>query len=136
MASPPRLTICTYLNRWDPDAGQLYVSLLVIPVGDPGQPLTAGWPGVTASVPFAGAKLEFAAHIGTNPAVPPTIADISAGPSFSVTPPSEQGEIFDFFRANYDVTAPQPAISRSGSATLLKYLPDRKSTRLNSSHVD
>ncbi len=123
MPSPPRLTLCTYLQSWHPSEGRLDVNVLVIPVGDPALALTTGWPGVPVSAPFESASLKLAAHIGQNPAVTPTLADIPAGPNFDVSPPAEQVGIFDYFRTHYDVTAPQPAVSRSGSATLLKYLP-------------
>lgn len=123
MPSPPRLTLCTYLQSWHPGEGRLDVNVLVIPVGDPALALTTGWPGVPASAPFEGAPLKLTAHIGKNPALTPTSADIPAGPDFDVSPPAEQAAIFDFFRTNYDVTAPQPTVARSGAATFLKYLP-------------
>lgn len=123
MSLPPRLTLCTYLNDWDPDTGQLNVNVLVIPVGDPELNLSTGWPGVPASSPFENASLELVAHMGLDPSIVPNLADIPPGPTFNLTPPPEQSDIFKFFRNAYDISAPQPAISRSGSSNLLKYLP-------------
>lgn len=123
MIIPPRLTLCTYLAKWHPADEQLEANLLVIPVGDPGQPLTNGLTSVPASGPFAGATLDLEVHIGSDPTILPTLADVPVVTNVQLSAPPDQAAIFDEFRANLDLSLPpQPAV-RSGSATLKKYLP-------------
>jgi len=122
MINPPRLTICTYLSSWSPADKRLEVNLLVIPIGDPGTSLTDGL-ALPPGPPFAGATLEVEAHVGSDPTILPTLADIPPGASFLLNPPPDQSAIFGEFRNNLDLSLPPEPAVRSGSANLKKYLP-------------
>ena len=122
MITPPRLTICTYLSSWSPGDTQLAVNLLVIPIGDPGEPLTAGL-AVPPGPAFEGATLEVQAHIGSDPTVLPTLADVPGSTSLLLSAPPTQAAIFDEFRNSLDLSLPPEPAVRSGSANLKKYLP-------------
>lgn len=60
MATPTKLTLVPYLQRWDAAARVLSIRLLVAPTGNPLQPILAAPPGVPA---FADAKLAFSVKI-------------------------------------------------------------------------
>ncbi|MEM8595536.1 MAG: hypothetical protein AAGF76_03580, partial [Pseudomonadota bacterium] len=122
MINPPRLTLCTYLSRWTPSKEQLQVNLLVVPIGDPKDPLTQGL-AIPPAPPFQGATLEVAAHLGSDPTIVPTRADIPASTSVQLAAPPDQAAIFDAFRNTLDLSLPPEPAVRSGSATLRKHLP-------------
>ncbi|MEV7226741.1 hypothetical protein AB0M79_06905 [Polymorphospora sp. NPDC051019] len=60
MATPPRLTLVPYLQRWNPGSRTLSIRLLVAPTGNPLAPLPTAPPAVPA---FADAKWAFTVHI-------------------------------------------------------------------------
>jgi hypothetical protein len=123
-ASLSALTLVSYLQRWDAGAQRLTVNLLVVPVGDPRQPLTQGWSTVPAGPAFEGATPEVAVHIGSDPTLLPTVADIAAkGAPFRLEPPADQAAIFAALAAQYKLTAAPTAPERSGAGNLRKYLP-------------
>lgn len=125
MASPlSALTLVTYLRGWDAAARCLSIDLLIVPVGDPRQPLTTGWPGLPASPAFQGAGIEVAAHLGADSTALPTAAGMAASAmTFSLPAPAQQADIFTALATQYKLTAPPAAPARSGAANLKKYLP-------------
>ena len=60
MATPFKLTLVPYLQRWDFATRMLSLRLLIVPAGNPLEPLVAAPPGVPA---FADATFVFAVHI-------------------------------------------------------------------------
>ena len=71
----PRLSILPFLQSWDAPQGRLTVNLLLVPVGDPAQPL-----GPPTAPAFQGTALRLAAHISDDPGRVATLADVPAGP--------------------------------------------------------
>ncbi|MDX8354134.1 hypothetical protein [Cognatiyoonia sp. IB215182] len=122
MINPPRLTFCTYLSSWSPEDTRLEANVLIIPIGDPSDPLTNGL-AVPNGPPFAGTTIEVQAHIGDDPTILPTLADVPASTSSLLNPPPEQAAIFDEFRDTLDLSLPPEPAIRAGSSNLKKYLP-------------
>src|SRR5690242_2568821 len=60
MATPYKLTLVPYLQRWDHTTRTLSIRLLVAPTGDPLDPLVSPPPGVPA---FADASFAFSVKI-------------------------------------------------------------------------
>ncbi len=125
MAAPlSALTLVTYLNGWDAVTQRLSIDLLIVPVGDPRQPATTGWPGVPAGPAFEGAGLEVVAHLAADSTLLPTAVDIApSSMTFKLPAPAEQAAIFAALATQYKLTAPPTAPARSGAANLRKYLP-------------
>lgn len=60
MATPHKLTLVPYLQRWDPATRTLSIRLLIAPAGNPLEPLVSSPAGVPA---FADARLAFAVSL-------------------------------------------------------------------------
>ncbi len=129
MATPNKLTLVPYLQHWDPAARTLGIRLLVVPTGNPLEPLAPGAPA------FADASLAFAVSVSdTVDALPQrtvvdqtsTLPDPAAGPATIGHPDArailaaiqEALEIPDGPAA--DTFAPQ---DRDLSVQVRKYLP-------------
>ena len=115
----PRLSILPFLQSWDAPQGRLTVNLLLVPVGDPAQPL-----GPPTAPPFQGTALRLAAHISDDPGRVATLADVPAGGQvFDLAPPPGQAALFDWLRAEFKLTLPETVHVRSDDFRLRKYLP-------------
>ena len=118
------LTILTYLNRWDAATQRLVVDLLVVPIGDPRLPLTAGPSQAAASgQAFQGTALAVEAHLSTTPLMVPRVPGSEADASFTLTPPDTQAAIFAELASQYRLTQPPVPPKREGSKKFKKYLP-------------
>lgn len=120
MATPvPRLTVSPFLQRWDPGAGRLAVTVLAVPTGDPRQPL-----GLPSAPAFAGSGIVLEARFPGDPATLPTLADV-AGPATALplAMPATQGPLFDALAERFKLTLAEPGFRRSADLTLRKYLP-------------
>lgn len=120
MATPvPRLTISPFLQRWDPGAGRLDISVLLVPTGDPRQPL-----GIPTAPAFSGSTIVLEARYPGDPLTLPTLADI-AGPAtgLPLAMPAMQSPLFDALAAKFKLKLAEPGFQRSADLTLRKYLP-------------
>ena len=125
MAAPlARLTIVPYLQAFNAAASTLRVNILLAPLGDPRDALNAGLPGAP-SPPFAGSSIVLRAHLSTDAATVPTIADVAAVPgTFPLAMPPTQTPIFDAVAAQFTITKPPVAPERKAANRLGKYLPE------------
>lgn len=63
MATPTKITLVPYLQRWNPATRMLSIRLLIAPTGNPLEPLVPAPPGVPA---FADANFAFSVNISDN----------------------------------------------------------------------
>ena len=119
--APPvsRLTISPYLQDWDPEASRLFISVLIVPTGDPRKPL-----GPMTAPSYAGSNIVLQARYPGSAGVLPTQADLPGPATTSaLTMPASQTPIFDALAASLKLTLTEPGFKRTAATTLRKYLP-------------
>lgn len=123
--TPPRLTIIPLLQSYDAATARLTLNVLLVPVGDPAQPLASTAPGAPAAPSFAGTKLELQPHVSADSGRVPTVADVPpTGASTTLVPPASQTGVFDWLRAQFKITRPPASHKRSDTFRIRKYLPN------------
>jgi hypothetical protein len=132
MATPHKLTLVPYLQRWNPTTRELSVRVLIAPTGNPLEPLLPAPPGIPA---FADAALAFAVNISDSVDVLPQrtlvdqtteLPDAASGASTVSSPHART--IFEAIKAALaipdspaaDTFSPQ---GRDMSRQVRKYLP-------------
>lgn len=122
--TPTPLTIATYLQAWEPTTRTLTVNVLVIPVGDPREPLSTGWPSVPVSPAFAGSNIVLEARLSSDRDRLPTLDDVAGSGQLSpLVMPATQRPLLDALAAKLTITQPHVAPERRAEHTLAKYLP-------------
>lgn len=128
MATPNKLTLVPYLQRWDSAARVLSVRLLVAPTGNPLAPLVAAPPGVPA---FADAKLAFSVSISDTAGALPqrTLVDqVTTLPAAGTVSAPHARDIFTAIQAALEIPDSPAADTfspqgRDATKQLRKYLP-------------
>lgn len=120
MSSPTRLSLLPFLQAWD--GGALAVRLVIIPRGDPTEPLVSGAP--TGSPSFANANLVIEARIVPGLNSMPTLSSASVNTNAVIATPADRGELFQWLAATFPIDPAPPAPVRPSATTRLrKYLP-------------
>jgi hypothetical protein len=121
MAPVPRLTLTPYLQRWNAAAASLTINALLVPDGDPRQPLTAGFapagPAIADATPVLRANLIASAE------ALPLRTDVDHGLTLPLAPPAGRRDVFDQLDALFSPSAPAELTPRSAERTLRKHLP-------------
>ena len=128
MATPNKLTLVPYLQRWDAAARVLSIRLLVAPTGNPLAPLVAAPPGTPA---FADAKLAFSVSISDAASALPqrTLVDqATTVPAAGTVGAPHARDIFTAIQAALEIPDSPAADTfspqgRDATKQLRKYLP-------------
>ena len=120
MSSPTRLSLLPFLQAWD--GGALAVRLVIIPRGDPTEPLVLGAPSGSPS--FANANLVIEARIVPGLDSMPTLSSASVNTNAIIATPADREELFQRLAATFPIDPAPPAPVRPSATTRLrKYLP-------------
>jgi len=95
MAIPSKLTLASYLQRWDANTNTLSVNLLVMPTRSPFNPLGSDLPVADPGPPFAESKLVFKAFISKNWQQMPGFSDVDTDEVLSPTMPTNRQALFN-----------------------------------------
>lgn len=115
-----RLSFLPFLQGWN--GASLSVRLLVIPRGDPTEPLVDGAPPGSPS--FANARLTIETRIVPGLDALPTLAVPAGTAVAATTTPADREELFQRLAATFPIDPAPPAPTRPAATTRLrKYLP-------------
>jgi hypothetical protein len=119
---PSRITIAPFLQRWAPDTGTLTVHLMVIPSGDPFQPLTTGL-AVPPGPAFVNCALSVRASLSASVHALPMRSAIDSTADFALPAPADRAAHFTRLKTQFKITRPDAVPTRKSGNTVRKYLP-------------
>ena len=120
MSAPTRLSLLPFLQSWDGNA--LAVRLMIIPRGNPTEPLVTGAPA--RSPTFANSNLVVDARIVPGLDAMPTLASASINTEAAIGIAVDREELFQRLAATFPIDPAPPApIKPSSTTRLRKYLP-------------
>ena len=115
-----RLTILPYLQTWDRGTRTLTVNVVLYPIGDPRQSLTAGF-GVDGPA-IADASIVLRANLSHPAGQLPMHTAVDATIDLPLIMPAGRGELFDSLAAVFEPTGIELPTVLSAGTTLSKYL--------------
>ena len=121
-AVPPKLTLVPYLQRWDADANDLSVHLLVLPTGSPLIPLGTGLPVADPGPAFSDCNLVFKALISKNWQQMPGFSDVDASKVLSPLMPANRDALFNELAVQFKITKLEAAPVRKAEFMVRKHL--------------
>jgi hypothetical protein len=117
-ALPSKLTLASYLQRWDANTNTLSVHLLVMPTGSPLNPLGTGLPVADPGPAFADSNLVFKAFLSKNWQQMPGFSDVDTNEVLSPAMPANRQVIFNELAAQFKITKLEVAPERTNIALL------------------
>ena len=121
-AVPPKLTLATYLQRWNADTNVLSVNLLVMPTGSPLEPLGTGLPVPDPGPAFASCNLVFKAFISKNWQQFPGFSDVDASEILSPAMPANRQTLFSELATQFKITKSEVVPVRKAEFMVRKHL--------------
>ncbi|MED3354356.1 hypothetical protein P4414_04135 [Bacillus thuringiensis] len=97
---PPKLTLAPYLQRWDAKTNTLSVHLLVMPTGNPLNPLGFG---ANPGPPFAECKLVFKAFVSKNWGQMPGFSEVDTTEILTPSLPANRHVLFNELAAQFNI---------------------------------
>jgi hypothetical protein len=120
---PPRLTLASYLQRWDANTNTLSVQLLAMPIGNPTvNPLGLGLPVTDPGPPFADCNLIFKAFLSKNWIQMPAFSDVDSQEIISASIPSHRHALFTELENQFNITKNEAVPIRKAEYTVRKHL--------------
>ncbi|GAB5417588.1 MAG: hypothetical protein Crog4KO_08610 [Crocinitomicaceae bacterium] len=121
-ATPPKLTLLPYLQRWDALNKEIHVNLLVVPTGNPFKELGNGLPVADEGPAFKDSKLAFKALLSNNWAQMPGFSEVDTTQVISPTMPLHRESIFTSLKAQFNITQPPMVHERKKEFTIRTHL--------------
>jgi len=122
MATPPRLTLAPYLQRWNDGTKTLSIHLLVLPTGSPLTPLASGLPVVNPGPAFMDCNLVFKAQLSKNWQQMPGFSDVDSDPSLTPPVPANRPALFNELANQLMITKPVATGGRKKELMVRKHL--------------
>ena len=119
---PPKLTIASYLQRWDANTNTLSVHLLVMPTGNPLNPLGSGLPVADPGPAFADCNLVFKAFLSKNWQQMPGFSDVDTIEILSPAIPVNRQVLFDELANQFKITKSEAVAVRKAELMVRKHL--------------
>jgi hypothetical protein len=132
MATNPAfsLSLLAFPQSWD--GTNLNLRILVMPQGDPLNPLFTNVPPAPDSPAFADAKPAFVAELIPSLAALPAPASATSQVSLTTTPPAQARPLFQRLAAQFDIAADPPGRTpRRTGYSIRKYLPESYTSAFN-----
>ena len=120
--SPPKLTLAAYLQRWDATTQTLSVHLLVMPTGNPLNPLGSGLPVADPGPAFADSDLVFQALLSKNWQQMPGFSDVDTKEVLAPAMPSHRQALFNSLATQFKITKNETAAVRKAELMVRKHL--------------
>jgi hypothetical protein len=119
---PPKLTLACYLQRWDSDNKILSVHLLVMPTGNPFNPLGSGLPVADPGPVFADCNLVFNALLSKNWQQMPSFSDVDTAEVLSPAMPVNRQALFNEMAKQFKITKSEAVAVRKAELMVRKHL--------------
>lgn len=121
-ATPPRLTLAPYLQRWTANTATLSVHLLVMPTGSPLNPLGSGLPVADPGPPFADCTLVFKACFSKNWQQMPGFSEVDTEEVLSPTMSVNRSALFNELAVQFNITKSEAVPVRKAELMVRKHL--------------
>jgi len=121
-AIPPKLTLASYLQRWDANTNTLSVHLLVMPTGSPFNPLGSGLPVADPGPAFADCTLVFKAFLSKNWQQLPGFSEVDTDEVLSPAMPDNRQALFNELAAQFKITKTEAVPVRKAELMVRKHL--------------
>ena len=118
----PKLTLASYLQRWDSSTNTLSVHLLVMPTGNPLNPLGTGLPVTDPGPAFADCHLVFKAFLSKNWQQMPGFSDVDTTEVLSPTMPVNRQVLFNELANQFKITKSEAVPVRKAELMVRKHL--------------
>ena len=119
---PHKLTIATFLQKWNAATNILSVNILVMPSGSPLQPLGTGLPVSDFGPSFATCNLVFKAFLSKNWQQMPGFSDVDATETISPVMPGNRTALFTELKAQFKITKSEAVPVRKAEFMVRKHL--------------
>jgi hypothetical protein len=126
ISAPNKLALLPFPQRWNPATGQLDLRILVLPRGNPLDPLTTAVPGVPDGPAFADADPRITALLIPGLAGLPTAAAVTAEVSLGTAAPAGLRALYEEVAGQFDIDPTLEAgfaEPRRAGRQILKFLP-------------
>lgn len=120
--TPPKLTLASYLQRWDANTNTLSVHLLVMPTGSPLNPLGSGLPVADPGPAFADCKLVFKAFLSKKWQQMPGFSEVDTNEVLSPAMPGNRQALFNELAAQFKITETEAVLVRKAEWMVRKHL--------------
>lgn len=121
-ATPPKLTLAPYLQRWDANASTLAAHLLVMPTGSPLNPLGTGLPVPDPGPAFANCNLVFKAFLSKTWQQMPGFSEVDTHEILSPTMPLNRTAFFNELAVQFKITKSEAVPIRKAELMVRKHL--------------
>ena len=118
----PKLTLASYLQRWDSSTNTLSVHLLVMPTGNLLNPLGTGLPVTDPGPAFADCHLVFKAFLSKNWQQMPGFSDVDTTEVLSPTMPVNRQVLFNELANQFNITKSEAVPVRKAELMVRKHL--------------
>ncbi|MFM6440340.1 MAG: hypothetical protein ACKPGW_36535 [Microcystis panniformis] len=122
MKPPPKLTLASYLQRWDATRNILSIHILVMPTGNPLQPLGSGLPVANPGSAFADCTLVFKAFLSKNWQQMPGFSDVDTTELLAPAMPINRQALFNELSSQFKITEKEAAPVRKAEFMVRKHL--------------
>lgn len=119
---PHKLTLASYLQRWDADTNTLATNLLVMPTGSPLNPLGTGLPVADPGPAFADCKLVFSAMLSKNWQQLPGFSEVDSSEVLSPAMPANRQALFKGLADQFKITKSEAVAVRKQELMVRKHL--------------
>lgn len=120
--APHKLTLATYLQRWDAATNILSVHVLVMPTGNPLNPLGSGLPVPDPGPAFADCNLIFKACLSKNWQQLPGFSEVDSTEVLSPVMPNNRQTLFNELAAQFKITKSEAVPIRKAELMVRKHL--------------
>ena len=120
--TPPKLTLAPYLQRWDANTNTLSMHLLVMPIGNPLNPLGAGLPVADPGPAFADCNLVFKAFLSKNWQQMPGFSEVDTTEVLSPAMPANRQALFNELATQFKITKSEAVPVRKAELMVRKHL--------------
>ncbi|WP_340201938.1 hypothetical protein [Ascidiimonas sp. W6] len=119
---PSKLTLAPYLQRWDADTNTLYFNVLVMPTGNPLQPLGTSLPVADKGPAFANANLHFDVRISDQWQQLPDMTNFDFQQTLSPAMPLHRPAICNTLKSQFNITQQEEVMVRKKELMIRKHL--------------